>query len=82
MADRVDRPHLTLTARRVAALLGLAVLPVGVLGAFFVLPVSSMIGLGLWPDGRFDVYWRHEFYDIGLTETSNLVPQLGPGQVR
>lgn len=34
------------------------------------------------PDGRFDVYWRHEFYDIGLTETSNLVPQLGPGQVR
>ena len=33
-------------------------------------------------DGRLDVYWRHEFYDIGLTETSNLVPRLGPGQGR
>ncbi len=31
-------------------------------------------------DGRYDVFWRHDFYDIGLAETSNLVPQMGPGQ--
>lgn len=31
-------------------------------------------------DGRLDIYWRHHFYDIGLSETANLVPQLGPGQ--
>ncbi|WP_235736973.1 ABC transporter permease [Nocardioides alcanivorans] len=45
---------MTGTARRLAALVGLAGLPVLVLGAFFVLPVSSMIGLGLWPDGQWD----------------------------
>lgn len=31
-------------------------------------------------DGRFDIYWRHHFFDIGPSETANLVPQLGPGQ--
>lgn len=31
-------------------------------------------------DGRYDITWRHAFYDIGLGETSNLVPQIGPGQ--
>lgn len=32
------------------------------------------------PDGRHDIYWRHDFYDIGLSETANLVPRIGPGQ--
>lgn len=32
------------------------------------------------PDGRHDISWRHDFYDIALAETSNLVPQMGPGQ--
>lgn len=31
-------------------------------------------------DGRFDVYWRRDFYNINLSETANLVPQMGPGQ--
>lgn len=32
------------------------------------------------PDGRYDIFWRHDFYDIGLSETANLVPRMGPGQ--
>ncbi len=32
------------------------------------------------PDGRRDIYWRREYYDIALSETANLVPQMGPGQ--
>ncbi len=32
----------------------LALLPVVVLGVFFVLPVGAMLQLGLWPDGGFD----------------------------
>jgi DNA-binding GntR family transcriptional regulator len=38
------------------------------------------IDLAERPDGRYDVTWRHHFYDIELAETSNLVPQMGPGQ--
>ncbi|MFB9313092.1 ABC transporter permease [Nocardioides plantarum] len=40
--------------RRTATLLGLAALPVAVLGVFFVLPVVGMVGRGFWPDGTFD----------------------------
>ena len=40
--------------RRSLTLLGLAALPVGVLGVFFVLPVAGMVGRGFWPDGTFD----------------------------
>jgi len=40
--------------RRLLTLAGLALLPVLVLGVFFVLPVGGMLGQGLWPDGRFD----------------------------
>jgi thiamine transport system permease protein len=40
--------------RRGVALLGLALLPVGVLGVFFVLPVVGMVGRGFWPEGTFD----------------------------
>lgn len=39
--------------KRLLTLLGLAFLPVLVLGVFFVLPVSGMVGEGLWSDGRF-----------------------------
>ena len=39
---------------RLLTLAGLAAGPVLVLGVFFVLPVSGMLALGLWPDGRFD----------------------------
>jgi thiamine transport system permease protein len=39
--------------RRLFALLALAVVPVLVVGVFFVLPVSGMLALGLWPDGEF-----------------------------
>jgi thiamine transport system permease protein len=39
---------------RLLTLAGLAAGPVLVLGVFFVLPVSGMLSLGLWPDGRFD----------------------------
>jgi thiamine transport system permease protein len=39
---------------RLVALAGLAAGPVLVLAVFFVLPVTGMLGLGLWPDGRFD----------------------------
>lgn len=31
-------------------------------------------------DGRHDISWRHDHYDIDLRETSNLVPQSGPGR--
>jgi DNA-binding GntR family transcriptional regulator len=31
-------------------------------------------------DGRFDIFWRHHFYDLALSETANLVPRMGPGQ--
>ncbi|CAM3318700.1 iron ABC transporter permease [Nocardioides dubius] len=41
--------------RRIAGLVALAAGPVLVLGVFFVLPVSGMLGLGLWPDGRLDL---------------------------
>ena len=40
--------------RRTATLLGLAALPVAVLGVFFVLPVAGMVGRGFWPDDTFD----------------------------
>ncbi|KRF16587.1 iron ABC transporter permease [Nocardioides sp. Soil797] len=39
--------------KRLLTLLGLAFLPVLVLGVFFVLPVSGMLGEGLWSSGRF-----------------------------
>ena len=39
---------------RLLTLAGLAAGPVLVLGVFFVLPVSGMLALGFWPDGRFD----------------------------
>lgn len=52
------RRHHALTPRprvgRSLALLGLAAGPLLVLGVFFLLPVSGMLGLGLWPDGSFD----------------------------
>ena len=40
--------------RRAATLVALALLPVGVLGVFFVLPVGGMVGRGFWPEGTFD----------------------------
>ncbi|MFC5176634.1 ABC transporter permease [Nocardioides taihuensis] len=40
--------------RRVLGLLGLALVPVAAFGVFFVLPVSGMIAVGLFPDGTFD----------------------------
>ena len=40
--------------RRSAGLVALAALPVAVLAVFFVLPVTGMLGRGLWPDGSFD----------------------------
>ena len=39
---------------RPLTLVGLAVVPVLVLGLFFVLPVSGMLARGLWPTGSFD----------------------------
>lgn len=44
------RPSLS----RPATLVGLAAVPVAVLGVFFVLPVSGMVAQGLWPHGAFD----------------------------
>lgn len=41
--------------RRLLALAGLAAGPVLVLAVFFVLPVSGMLALGLFPDGSFDL---------------------------
>jgi thiamine transport system permease protein len=40
--------------RRLLTLAGLALLPVLVLGLFFVLPVTGMLAQGFWPDGTFD----------------------------
>lgn len=40
--------------RRALALVGLAALPLAVLGVFFALPVAGMVGRGFWPDGVFD----------------------------
>jgi thiamine transport system permease protein len=40
--------------RRLAALAGLALVPVAALGVFFVLPVAGMVTRGFWPDGAFD----------------------------
>jgi thiamine transport system permease protein len=39
---------------RALTLLGLAAGPLLVLGVFFLLPVSGMLALGLWPEGSFD----------------------------
>src|SRR4051812_30525646 len=39
---------------RLLRLLAVAVVPVTLLGVFFVLPVGGMIALGFWPDGSFD----------------------------
>ncbi|MGZ6762669.1 MAG: ABC transporter permease [Nocardioides sp.] len=39
---------------RPLGLAALAVVPVAVLGVFFVLPVSGMLQRGFWPDGSFD----------------------------
>jgi thiamine transport system permease protein len=54
----VDGRHHALSgsthAARLLTLAGLAAGPVLVLGVFFVLPVSGMLQLGFWPDGRFD----------------------------
>lgn len=41
------------TWRRPVTLLGLALVPVVVLGVFFVLPVSGMVARGFWPYGAF-----------------------------
>ncbi|GEP39074.1 iron ABC transporter permease [Nocardioides psychrotolerans] len=41
------------TWRRPVTLIGLALVPVAVLGVFFVLPVSGMVARGFWPDGDF-----------------------------
>jgi thiamine transport system permease protein len=46
-----------MTTSRVArplTLLGIAALPLLVLGVFFVLPVAGMLGRGIWPEGHFD----------------------------
>jgi thiamine transport system permease protein len=40
--------------RRIITLVGLAAVPLAVLGVFFVLPVSGMLSEGFWVDGRFD----------------------------
>ncbi|MBZ5739213.1 ABC transporter permease [Nocardioides mangrovi] len=40
--------------RRALSLVGLAAVPLAVLGVFFVLPVSGMISEGFWTDGSFD----------------------------
>ncbi len=39
--------------RRLLGLGALALLPVLVLGVFFVVPVAGMVGRGFWPDGSF-----------------------------
>jgi thiamine transport system permease protein len=41
---------------RPLTLAGLALVPVLVLGLFFVLPVSGMLARGFWPDGSFDPF--------------------------
>ena len=41
--------------RRLAGLVSLALVPVVVLGVFFVLPVTAMVARGFWPEGELDV---------------------------
>ena len=41
--------------RRLLGLAALALVPVLVLVAFFVVPVAAMLQLGFWPDGELDV---------------------------
>jgi thiamine transport system permease protein len=41
-------------SRRVGTLVGLAAVPLAVLGVFFLLPVGGMLARGLWADGAFD----------------------------
>ncbi len=43
------------TARRLGTLAATAIVPLGVLAVFFVLPVSGMVGRGFAPDGHLDV---------------------------
>jgi len=40
--------------KRILTLVGLAAVPLAVLGVFFVLPVSGMLSEGFWVDGHFD----------------------------
>ncbi|MGA8847484.1 MAG: ABC transporter permease subunit, partial [Nocardioides sp.] len=40
--------------KRTASLIALAALPLSVLSVFFVLPVTGMLGRGLWPEEAFD----------------------------
>ena len=42
------------TRGRLLTLAGLALLPVLVVGVFFVLPVAGMLARGFWPDGSFE----------------------------
>ncbi|MCW2794283.1 MAG: binding-protein-dependent transport system inner rane component, partial [Nocardioides sp.] len=42
------------SSSRPLTLAALALVPVAVLGVFFVLPVSGMLARGFWPDGTFD----------------------------
>ncbi|MFN8195531.1 MAG: iron ABC transporter permease [Nocardioidaceae bacterium] len=55
----MDRRHHPLTRGasrgRLAGLAALALVPLLVLGVFFVVPVSGMLARGLWPDGRLDL---------------------------
>jgi thiamine transport system permease protein len=44
-----------LQARRISALAATALVPLAVLGVFFVLPVVGMVGRGFLPDGHLDV---------------------------
>ena len=39
---------------RTVRLLGLALVPLAVLGVFFLLPVLGIMALGFWTDGSFD----------------------------
>lgn len=45
---------MSVASRRLASVAALSVLPLVVLGVFFVLPVSGMLARGWWPDGTFD----------------------------
>jgi thiamine transport system permease protein len=40
--------------RRLLGLAGLAVVPVAIVGVFFVLPVTGMVARGFWSEGSFD----------------------------
>ncbi len=48
-------PRASAAGGSIARLLALAVVPLGVLGLFFVLPVTGMLALGLWPEGHLDL---------------------------